>query len=110
MSSQMLHTLATIVANTPIINTIYVAHIETYNPTIAHYRSAHAPNRRYLPSDVTVHSMYNDFKDKSNTDMCYSSFYKIFKTMNVSMVVLGHEECEICEAHDMHKKNCDCKE
>ncbi|GFO28559.1 Cai-1 autoinducer sensor kinase/phosphatase cqss [Plakobranchus ocellatus] len=92
-------TLATIVANIPILST----RIETYHSTIANYRSEHAPNRRYLPSDVTVFSIYNNVKEKKNIDLCYSLFYRIFKTMNSSMAFLGHKECEVCEAYHMFK-------
>ena len=36
-------------------------HIESFNPTISHYRREHAPNRRYLPTDINVQMMFNDF-------------------------------------------------
>ena len=26
--------------------------------------------------------------------------------MNISLAQLGHEECELCETHELHKKNC----
>lgn len=29
-------------------------HIESYRPAIAHYRRKHAPNKRYLPSDLNA--------------------------------------------------------
>ena len=73
-----------------------VTHIESYHPTIAHYRSAHAPYRRYLSSEVTVVDMHRDFKHKFDSNISYSAFYQIFKSMNISMALLGHEECEIC--------------
>jgi len=28
-------------------------HIDSFHPTISHYRREHAPNRRYLPSDIS---------------------------------------------------------
>ena len=31
-----------------------VAHIKSYDPEISHYRRAHAPNRLYLPSTLTI--------------------------------------------------------
>jgi len=34
--------------------TLVMDHIESLNPTISHYRREHAPNIRYLPSDVTI--------------------------------------------------------
>ena len=53
--------------------------------------------------------MYRDFKDKYSKEMSYNAFYKIFKTMNISMTLLGHEECEICELHELHKNVCSCE-
>jgi len=37
-------------------------HIESFNPTISHYRREHAPNVRYLPSDVTIIFMHQNFR------------------------------------------------
>ena len=37
-------------------------HIMSFHPCVSHYRRAHAPNRLYLPSDITVKKMYNDLK------------------------------------------------
>ncbi|GFN81839.1 Cai-1 autoinducer sensor kinase/phosphatase cqss [Plakobranchus ocellatus] len=67
-----------------------VSHIKTYHPTITQYRSAKASSRSYLPSDVILLSMYNDFKDKTNTDKSYSLFHKILKTTSVSLALLRH--------------------
>lgn len=39
-------------------------HIESFNPTISHYRREHAPNVRYLPTDVTITFMHQDFLEK----------------------------------------------
>ena len=78
--------------------------IEAYKPTISHYRSAHAPLRRYLPFEITIQSMYEDFKIKTESNISYLTFYTIFKKMNISLAHLGHEECELCETHELHKK------
>ena len=53
-------------------------HIESYGPARPHYCREHAPNRRYLPSDITVKDMF-DAHVKSNEQN------NIFKTMNISM-------------------------
>ena len=82
--------------------------IEAYKPTISHYRSAHAPLRRYLPFEITIQSMYEDFKIKTESKISYLTFYTIFKKMNISLAHLGHEECELFETHELHKKNCTC--
>ena len=62
-------------------------HIESYHPTVSHYRRAHAPNRRYLPSDDTIIDMYRQFID-SGKGSC--SYINEFKRMNVSMTKHGH--------------------
>jgi len=36
-------------------------HIESFNPTISHYHREHAPNIRYLPTDVTITFMHQHF-------------------------------------------------
>ena len=37
-------------------------HINKYNPCISHYRREHAPKRLYLPSELDVSEMYDDYK------------------------------------------------
>lgn len=36
-------------------------HIESFQPTVSHYRREHAPKTRYLPSDITIKFMHEDF-------------------------------------------------
>lgn len=70
-------------------------HIETYRPAVAHYRRAHAPNRRYLPSDLNAVSMHSDFKEKNpEVKVSYELYRKFLKhDMNISFAQLGNEEC-----------------
>lgn len=78
-------------------------HIKSYHPTISHYRRAHAPNRLYLSPEITIKEMHQDFKHKNPNMACsYATYRKIVKQMNISFVKLGEEECEICEAHNLH--------
>ena len=35
----------------------------SYNPSISHYRSEHAPKRLYLPSYLTLTEMFDDYKN-----------------------------------------------
>ena len=84
-------------------------HIESYNPTVAHYRRKHAPLRRYLSSEITIVKMHTEFKEKTGSEISYSHFQKVFKSMNISMTILGHEECEICTKYKLHKQSCDCQ-
>ena len=79
-------------------------HIESFNPTISHYRREHAPMRRYLPSDITVKLLYTDFKEKHNIKCSDETYRKEVKLKNISYAKLGEEQCEHCLLHDVHTK------
>ena len=36
-----------------------IDHIESYHPSVSHYRRKHAPLRRYLPSRMTVAEIHS---------------------------------------------------
>jgi len=79
-------------------------HIELFHPTISHYRREHAPDARYLPSDINIKLMYEDFNEKYPDIQISYEFYRIkLKEKNISFAVLGHKECEICEAFKLHE-------
>ena len=84
--------------------TIIVDHIESFNPVISHYRRKHAPRKRYLPSDLSVRLLYRDFVGKHGDVCSYEHYRRVFKSMNISIVKLGHEECEQCEDFHQHNK------
>ena len=50
-------------------------HIESYRPCVSHYRREHVPNRRYLPSDVTIQEMYNNYKADHSAVCCVYNTY-----------------------------------
>lgn len=79
-------------------------HILTYEPSISHYRREHAPNRLYLPSDLTQRSMHKHYLSTNDKPASYQLYSRTLKEMNVSFVKLGHEECEVCVAAKEHKK------
>ncbi|XP_019896474.3 uncharacterized protein LOC105027458 isoform X2 [Esox lucius] len=58
-------------------------HIESFHPTISHNQSEHAPCRRYLPSDISIKLMYNDYVEKGN-NCSYESYRKAVKSKNIS--------------------------
>lgn len=81
------------------------AHIESVGPSITHYRREHAPNRHYLPSDVTIRFMCTDYKEKHPNSKCsYETYRKQLRNMNISFTKLGEEECEKCTQNDIHCK------
>lgn len=86
-------------------STLIKEHINSFEPTIAHYRRAHAPNRKYLPTDLNITIMYKDFKIKHANFKCsYELYRRTLQEMNISFVKLGHEECFSCEAFFLHEK------
>lgn len=81
-----------------------VAHINSFQPTISHYRREHAPNRLYLPSDISITQMFKNFQQKyPNTNFSYELYRKEVAKLNISFTKLGHEECWECEAFNIHK-------
>ena len=77
----------------------------SFNPAVSHYRREHAPQRRYLQSELCISSMYQDV-NTTNPGICGREFYRqILKEMNVSFAKLGHEECETCLEYETQKKN-----
>ena len=73
-----------------------IDHIESYYPSVSHYRRKHAPLRRYLLSGmIEMHSNYN--KRHPDEKVCYESNRKIFVSMKISFTKLVEEECEKCD-------------
>ena len=80
-----------------------VQHVESYRPCVSHYRREHAPNRRYLPSEISIKSMYDDFKSTHSLDKCsYETYCKIVAELGISFTKLGEEQCDVCLLHDLH--------
>ncbi|KAF2892194.1 hypothetical protein ILUMI_13980 [Ignelater luminosus] len=78
-------------------------HIESFNPCVSHYRREHAPNVRYLSSDMTVSLMYKDFKEKSLTfQLSYETYRKKVKAKGISLTKLGQELCATCVSWTTH--------
>ena len=83
-------------------------HIESYHPSISHYRREHAPFRRYISPEISVTDMHKDYVSKYPQNPCsYESYRKVLKSMNISFAKLGEEECELCMQHSIHKDGCD---
>ena len=83
-------------------------HVNKYKPCISHYRRENAPNRLYLPSELSIGEMYEDYKlemvDKTNMKTCsYMSYHRVITSMNISFAKLGVEECETCDRFALHR-------
>ena len=94
------HTPSNKLDNTPII-----AHIESYKPEQSHYRKEHAPHRRYLPSELTITAMYNDYKSRvGDAAPAYNTYRKIFRERKISFGVPLADQCPECLIHENHKR------
>ncbi|KAF5281723.1 hypothetical protein FQR65_LT14563 [Abscondita terminalis] len=68
-------------------------HINSYHPQVSHYNLEHAPNRRYLPCDITIRDMYKDFIEK---------VYKISYKENIGFASPTQDECGMCSTYKNH--------
>ena len=91
----------------PVDEEIVKAFIETYRPVVSHYNREKTPLRRYLTRDVTVTDMHTEYIS-IHQPISFAKFYRIFKTMKISITSLGNEECEVCEKYRLHKTTCNC--
>ena len=84
-------------------------HIFSYHPSVSHYRRAHAPRRLYLPPELKINDMYNDYKAEKYPKLIvsYETYRKWIRYYNIGFVKLGEEECEACEEHKQHLGECD---
>ena len=82
--------------------------IKKYNLCVSHYRREHAPNRLYLPSELSITDMFEDYKiccEENRKVYLYIKYWRILKKMNISFARLGTEECEVCEVcEDSHSR------
>ena len=61
----------------------------------------HAPNRLYLPSEITITRTHGDSLSKFSYEKV-SYEYEVNK-MNISFTKLREEECEVCLLYNEHK-------
>ena len=89
-------------------------HIMSFHPQVSHYRRDHAPNRKYLQSDITVTEMHEDFRTKNPDLSCtYDIYRREVSKLNISFTKLGEEQCEHCIEHIQmghHHQEDDCLE
>ena len=75
-------------------------HINSYRPQPSHYRLFHAPNRRYLPQQLSIRQIFRDYNDKEGSvQVSWGSFHTIFSRENISFTPPSADECDACELH-----------
>lgn len=78
-------------------------HIMSFNPAVSHYRREHAPNKKYLPSDLNIRIMFDHYCETDpETEVSYGFYRKLVRKLNISFTKLGQEECELCEKFIIH--------
>ena len=79
-------------------------HVESFGSSVSHYRREHAPNRKYLPSDLSIKLLHDAFvKTHPSVTGLYDLYRKyVTDDLKISFTVLGHEECETCENYRLH--------
>ena len=96
-----------------------VDHIESFRPQVSHYKRDHAPNRRYLPSDLTITYMFHEFCKNVKQACSYSYYRSVFDSCNISFAIPSTDLCQKCEEHRQKHKdgpeehlcaNCNCED
>ncbi|CAG5001751.1 unnamed protein product [Parnassius apollo] len=90
-----------------------VEHVESFHPTISHYRREHTPNVRYLSSDIAVRAMYSDYCETHCTDqeklISYEYYHEVsFETVTFKYLQVDHTFMAADEFHhrvEMAMKN-----
>ena len=62
-------------------------HILSFNPSISHYRREHTPRSFYLPPNLTIKEMVNDFKSRHGP-ISRSRYGDELRKMNISFAKL----------------------
>ena len=79
-------------------------HIESFHPSISHYRRSHAPLRRYMAPELSPRIVFQYFRGSYPDVPCTEVTYRRRICLkNISFSKLGEEECEVCEAHLLHE-------
>lgn len=72
-------------------------HIESFKPSVSHYRRKNAPNVRYLSRELTYKKMYDDFVSK-HPSVCKIEVYRqVLKEMHISLCQPKSDICEDCK-------------
>lgn len=76
----------------------------SYAPVAPHYRYLHAPHRRYLPPDLTVAKMHNDYLQTAQETCSYETYRSAVNELNIGFTNLSIEECDQCRKFAIHKE------
>ena len=64
-------------------------HINSYHPTVSHYKVSHVPLRRYLEPGLTISLMSQDFCEKQKR-ISYELYRQVFESENITFGEPSH--------------------
>ena len=83
-------------------------HMNSYNPSISHYKRKNAPNKRYLNPELLIKEMCKNFSEnKESNNICYKTYCNVFKSENIGFSRPSQDEFEICLSCKDHIKDSD---
>ena len=72
-------------------------HIFSYHPSVSHYRRAYAPLHLYLPPELSVKEMHDNYISiYLESPVHYNVYREYIKKYNIGFTKLGEKECESC--------------
>ncbi|CAH2105158.1 unnamed protein product [Euphydryas editha] len=86
----------------PKIDTSFIEHfINLYKPCVAHYRRHNSPNMRYLGQDVTLETLFKEFKEQYPEFKCSKEIIRrTLKWMNISLNRPKSDKCYDCLSYE----------
>ena len=77
-------------------------HILSYHPVISHYNRKNAPHCRYLDSNLNQSIMWNDYNEKAEVKISFSTYSSYFKKLNIGFKKPGCDGCPDCLFYEYH--------
>ncbi|CAH1109435.1 unnamed protein product [Psylliodes chrysocephalus] len=74
---------------------IFKDHIHSFNPQVSHYKFVHAPNRRYLSSDISITDMWKDFCETIE-NVSYGKYRHEVYLENIGFNQPNQDDCNVC--------------
>lgn len=71
-----------------------IDHINSYHPCVTHYRRHNVPNIRYLPRELTIKIMFDDFTTKYPNYCDLETYRTTFKKQYIPLNKPKSDECE----------------
>lgn len=82
-----------------------INHINSYNPLHSHYKREHTPNRRFLPPDLDITIMHNDYLCKHpENPVSYEVYRRTISRENIGFYDTIAEKCSDCLEFDLNSK------